>query len=348
VPVNRKRVALEVAALVVVVALIVTFTARRRGVRSDRHVDFRLLMGTVVSVTVLTPDEEAGRAAIEAAFDEIARVEALTTRYSGDSEISTLNAREEGFTDEPVGPEVAAIVARSLEIARASDGAFDITVAPLMALWPLTREDFAVPDEEAVSQALRWVGWEAVRVDTATRTMTVPPGTSIDLDGVAKGYAVDRAAAVLERMGIETGVVDAGGDVGFVGAPPNSEAWRVGVKHPRGEGLLGVVSLDAGSVATSGDYQRYAVVDGVRYHHILDPGTGHPARGVTSVTISTDRCMDADALATAVFVLGPERGMALVEKLLGVEAVMVTAEGDAVGEVLLSSGLEGRFEAEER
>jgi thiamine biosynthesis lipoprotein len=343
VPVNWKRVALEVAALLVVVALIVAFSVRRRGGRSDRHVDFQLLMGTVVSVTVLTPDEEAGRAAIEAAFDEIARVEALTTSYADDSELSVLNSIEEGYADEPVGPEVAQIVARSLEIARESEGAFDITVAPLMALWPLSSEDFTVPNESAVREALRSVDWEAVQVDTATRTMTALPGTAIDLDAVAKGYAVDRAVAVLERMGVATGVVDAGGDVGFVGTPPSSDLWRVGIKHPRGDGLLGVAHMDAGSVATSGDYQRYAVVDDVRYHHILDPATGYPARGVMSVTISAGSCMDADALATAVFVLGPERGMALVERMSGVEAVMVTAAGDAVGEVLLSSGLEGRF-----
>jgi thiamine biosynthesis lipoprotein len=301
-------------------------------------------MGTVVSVTVITPDEEAGRAAIEAAFEEIARVESLTTRYAGGSEISDLNAMEEGYVGEPVGPEVTEIVARSLEIARESEGAFDITVAPLVELWPLTRDDFAVPDEAAVEEALWSVDWQAVQVDTAAGTMTALPGIAVDLDGVAKGYAVDRATAVLGRMGIETGVVDAGGDVGFVGTPPNSEHWRVGIKHPRGEGLLGVAHLDASSVATSGDYQRYAVIDGVRYHHILDPSTGRPARGVMSVTVSTDRCVDADALATAVFVLGRERGMALVERMPGVEAVMVTADGDAVGEVLLSSGLAGRFE----
>ncbi|MCK4409201.1 MAG: FAD:protein FMN transferase [Candidatus Eisenbacteria sp.] len=340
--IGRKRLALEVAALLVVVALIVTFVARRRN-DSDRHVDHRFMMGTIVSVTVLTPDADAGRAAIDAAFDEIARIEALITRHSEDSEIARLNARAEGFVGESVSREVAQIVWRSLAVARASCGAFDITVTPLVDLWTLNDEDFSVPDESAVSAALRSVDWRAVQVDTATCTMTVLPGTTLDLDGVAKGYAVDRAVAVLEAMGMKTGVVDAGGDVGFAGRPPDGDGWRVGIKHPRQDGLLGVANLSGGGIATSGDYQRYALVDGVRYHHILDPATGYPARGVMSVTVASERAVDADALATAVFVLGPDEGLALIERTPGAAAVVVTGDGDSVGRVLVSSGLKEKF-----
>ncbi len=165
---GRKRLALEVAALLVVVALIVTFAMRRRS-DSDRHVDYRFLMGTIVSVTVLTPDAEAGRAAIDAAFDEIARIEAATTRYSEDSEISRLNARVDGFAGERVSREVAEVVARSLAVARTSSGAFDITVAPLVDLWTLNDEDFTVPEESAINAILPSVDWRAVQVATATR-----------------------------------------------------------------------------------------------------------------------------------------------------------------------------------
>ena len=340
--IGRKRLALEVAAFLVVVALIVTFATRRRD-DSDRHVDYRFMMGTIVSVTVLTPDDEAGRAAIDAAFDEIARIEAVTTRHTDDSEISRLNARVDGFVGEPVSREVAEVVSRSLAVARASSGAFDITVAPLVDLWTVPEEDFAIPEEAFIRVALRSVDWQAVQVDTATRTLTVLPGTAFDLDGVAKGYAVDRAVAVLREMGIETGVVDAGGDVGFIGTPPESGVWRVGIKHPRQEGLLGVVRLDGGSVATSGDYQRYALVDGVRFHHILDPATGYPARGVMSVTVATEFAVDADALATAVFVLGPDEGMALIESTPGAEALLIAGDGDSIGGILVSSGLKERF-----
>ncbi|MFH1864261.1 MAG: FAD:protein FMN transferase, partial [Candidatus Eisenbacteria bacterium] len=310
---DRKRLALEVAALLVVVALIVTFATRNRG-DSGRHVDHRFMMGTIVSVTVLTPDADAGRAAIEAAFDEIARVEALTTRYSDDSEISRLNALSDGYTGEHVSREVAEVVGRSLAIAEVSSGAFDITVAPLVDAWTLPGGELAPPDESRIREALLHVDWSAVHADTAFRTMTVEPGTELDLAGVAKGYAVDRAVAALRRAGVGAGIVDAGGDVGFVGTPPDPGGWRVGIKHPRTDGLLGVVVLDGGSVATSGDYQRFAMVDGVRYHHIFDPSTGYPARGVMSVTVAPELAVDAAALATAVFVLGPEDGMELIER----------------------------------
>ena len=142
---------------------------------------------------------------------------------------------------------------------------------------------------------------------------------------------------------IETGVVDAGGDVGFAGTPPGADGWRVGIQHPRQDGLLGVALLDGGGIATSGDYQRYAVVDSIRYHHILDPATGYPSRGVMSVTVATERAVDADALATAVFVLGPDEGLALIERTPGAEAVLVTGDADSVGRVLVSSGLKEKF-----
>lgn len=343
---DKKRYAIEIVAFLVVVALVVTFTLRRRGGSDEdagRHADYRFMMGTIVSVTVLAPDADAGSAAIEAAFGQMEDVEALTTRYSDDSEITKLNAQQDGYVGEQVSREVAEVVAHSLAMAEASGGAFDITVAPLMDIWTGSDGKLAPPDEASIREALLRVDWSAVRVDTAYRTMTVLPGIELDLAGSAKGYAVDRAVAALEKAGVDAGVVDAGGDVGFAGRPPDERGWRVGVQHPRGDGLLGVVTLDGGSVATSGDYQNFVVIDGVRYHHILDPSTGYPARGVMSVTVATELAVTADALATAVFVLGPEDGMDLIERTPGAEALLITGDGDSIGQILTSSGLAGRF-----
>jgi len=339
---DRKRLAFEVAALLVVVVLAVTFMTRRRN-ETDDAVEHRFAMGTLVSVTVTSPDSGVRSTATAAAFAEVERVEALTTRYSDDSEISRLNERSEGYTAEPVDPDVARVVQTSLEVAESSGGAFDVTVAPLVELWPLDDEDFAPPDETDVAAALAHVDWRAVQVDIDAGTLTVEPGTRLDLAGVAKGHAVDLAAAALERAGVVRGMVDAGGDIRFVGTPPHEDGWYAGIKHPREEGLLGVVRLDGGSVATSGDYQSFVEVDGVRYHHIIDPATGWPARGLVSVTVVSEFCALADALATAVFVMGAERGMALIEGTPGAEAIVATADGEDMGEVLLSSGLEDRF-----
>jgi len=339
---DRKRLAFEIAALLVVVLLIVVYITRR-GQETDGVVEHRFAMGTVVSVTVTAPDAATRNAAVAAAFAEVERVEALTTRYSNDSEISRLNSIAGGYNGEPVDPDVARLLALSLEVAAESEGAFDITVAPLVELWPLDEEGFVPPDEADLAAALGSVDWRAVQVDAGTNTASARPGTRLDLAGVAKGYAVDLAVAALERTGAVTGMVDAGGDIGFAGKPPHEDGWYAGIKHPREDGLLGVLRLDGGSVATSGDYQRFATVDGVRYHHILDPATGWPARGLVSVTVAAESAATADALATAVFVMGAERGMALVERTAGAEALIATADGDEVGEVLLSSGLEERF-----
>ena len=339
---DRKRLAFEVAALLLVVALVVTFMTRRRD-DAGGAVEHRFAMGTLVSVTVTAPDPGQRSAAIASAFAEVEHIEALTTRYSEDSEVSRLNALEDGYVGERVDRDVAEIASLSLAVAEASGGAFDITVAPLVELWPLDDEDFVPPDDEAVTAALGSVNWRAVQVDTAASTMTVLPGTRLDLAGVAKGHAVDRAVAALERAGVESGVVDAGGDIGFAGTPPHPDGWYAGIKHPRAEGLLGVLRLDGGSVATSGDYQRCVTIGGVRYHHILDPSTGYPARGLVSVTVAANLAAEADALATAVFVLGADAGMELIENTPGAEALIVTGDGDDVGEILLSSGLSDRF-----
>jgi len=342
---SRKRFLGEILTLVAVVALILVFAVRRKDGAPSSVDEHRLAMGTIVSVTVFSPDTEAAERAIDAAFDEIARVEALTTRYSPESEISRINSlKGERAGAIPVDPEVVRIVRTSLAISGLSGGGFDVTVAPLVDLWRF-QDDGAVPSRDAIRAALPLVDYTVVRVDDAA-SLILPPGVKIDLDAIAKGYAVDRAVAVLAEHGIESAIVDAGGDVGLLGSPPRAEGWRVGVKHPRSGGLLGVLTLDGGAVATSGDYQRYTMVEGRRFHHILDPATGYPAAGVVSVTVSAETAIDADALATAIFVMGSERGMGLVEELPGVEAVIVTG-GEEIGEILVSSGLRGRFSATE-
>lgn len=337
---GRRRLLVEILGLLVVVGLFLVYAARRSGEPANLN-ETRLLMGTVVTVTVFTDDEATGRDAIGAAFDEIARVDRLTSRYDPESALVRLNGDARRAGGVPIDPELLRLIARALEVSRASRGAFDPTVGPLMDLWPLT-PDMTLPDPDAVEAAVRRVGYERVIADTGRGVITFPADAEIDLSAVAKGYAVGRAIAVLARLGVDAAVVDAGGDIGLLGAPPHAGKWQIGVKHPRRDGILGVVTVGGGSIATSGDYQRYVVIDGRRYHHILDPSTGYPAGGVMSVTITSKNATDADALATAVFVLGAERGMKLVEALPGVEAVIVTGDED-VGGILVSSGLTKSF-----
>jgi len=336
--VNR-RLVLEILAFVVVVALVVIFMVRREGA-PGRYDDHRLMMGTVVGVTVFGLNERAADDAMEAAFEEVLRVEELASRYIETSRIALWNERDEAAGE--VGPEIASVVARALIIADMSGGAFDPTIAPVVDLWEF-EPGASVPDEGAVRSALARVDYAFVDVRANEGLVIAPDDMDLDLDGIVKGYAVDCAIAVLRERGIEAAIVDAGGDVGFLGNPPNGPDWRVGVKHPRSDGLLGVIAVDGGSVATSGDYQRYVDVDGVRYHHLLDPATGYPARGLASATVWARSALEADALATAVFVLGPDDGLALAGRLENVEALVVTEDGTVRG----TRGAEERFRESE-
>ena len=333
---SRRRLIIEVVAFAVLLALV--FLLSRRAQPPASLGEHRLAMGTLVSVTVFGGTPSDTEPAVSAAFEEIERVEALTTRYGAGSPIAVLNGRGGG----PVSVDAGRVIARSLAVSEATAGAFDATVAPLVDAWTFD-EDAQLPEHADIQRALERVGYRGVAVDTAAWRVDLAAGAAVDLDGIAKGYAVDRAISVLRGRGIEAAIVDAGGDVGLLGDSPHAGGWRIGVKHPRAEGLLGVLVLDGGSVATSGDYQRCAVIDGVRYHHILDPSTGYPARGVMSVTVAARRCVDADALATAVFVMGARDGLAFVEAAEGVEAVLVVGD-ERVEEVLVSSGLRDRFE----
>ncbi len=339
---DRKRTLWSVGTLLFIVALMVIHFVRIGGAVPSQFDEHRILMGTLVSVTAYTNDEPAARVSVEEAFAEIERIEESTTRYSPHSGVARINTRLPGEEMLYIDLDVSQVIARSQYISQASGGAFDVTVAPLVDLWTF-EEGAAPPAASDIEQALARVGYEVIRLHPTSGDMTLPLDVQIDLDGIAKGYAVDKAHRYLRTSGAFTGaILDAGGDLRFLGESPDGGPWTVGIKHPREEGLLGVVAVDGGSVATSGDYQHYFEIDGARYHHILDPATGYPARGLLSVTVLTERCMDADAYATAVFVLGARRGMRLVESQDGVEAVIVTGE-DEVGEVLLSSGLEGRY-----
>jgi thiamine biosynthesis lipoprotein len=186
------------------------------------------------------------------------------------------------------------------------------------------------------------VGLDRIEIDSATGTVRLSePGMALDLGGIAKGYALDRARLVIENFGVKAALVNAGGDILAVGEKAPGKPWRVGVQDPRrGNAMVAVASVKDKIVVTSGDYERFFVKNGKRYHHILDPRTGYPATGLRSVTIVATDGLTADALATAVLVLGPDEGLKLVESIQGIEALLI----DSAGRVRLSSGAVSIFE----
>lgn len=300
-------------------------------------------MGThlaYAAFTTPTIGEEAVRALFDAATAEIVRLEKLMTTWDPKSEVSQVNSAA-GKAPVAVGQETFDVIAESLHASRISDGAFDITFETLHGLWKFDEDlDPHPPTAEQVRENLQYLGYRHVKLDSSARSVYLDePHVRIGLGGIAKGYAVDHASKVLSDGGLTSFFVQAGGDLYTRGVKPDGTPWQSGIRDPRGpEGdYFAVMPVSDHAFSTAGDYERSYIVDGRRYHHIIDPRTGYPATASRSVTIWAPNAFVADEIDDAVFILGPERGLALVESLDGVGAVIV----DAHSHVWTSKRLQG-------
>ena len=291
---------------------------------SKRYGRDQALMGTRFQIQVIASGPIAAAEAIDAAFRELARVELLISEWRDDSEISAVN-HAAGGAPVAVGHELFEVVTAALEISALTQGAFDITFASCGHLWSF--KDARRPSPSELRACLPLIDYRLVELhDRPARIALASPKTRIGVGGIGKGYAVDRAAATLEAHGITSYVVDGGGDIRLRGQNLG-RPWRVGIAHPRRRGqLLGLLEVESGAVVSSGDYERFFEEHGTVYHHILDPTTGTPAREVIAVTVIAPTAMWADALSTALFVMGPERGLALVERLARTEALIIAPD----------------------
>lgn len=282
-------------------------------------------MGTEFRIQVAAEDPATASRALDAAFEEVARVESLISSWESSSELSRVN-RMAGEEPVEVGEELLGLVEEAKRISRRTDGAFDLTFAACESLWSF--RDASIPSDDQIDRCREKIGFREIRLDSDDGTLFLPePDMRIGVGGIGKGFGVDRAAVVLEQHGVVNYLVDGGGDV-RVRADDRPAPWRVGVAHPRRRGeLLGQMQIERGAVVTSGDYERYFERDGVRYHHILDPRTARPARKSVAVTVFAERAARADALSTGLFVLGPDRGIELTRDLDGVEAMVVAPDG---------------------
>lgn len=293
----------------------------------DVHARAANAMGTVVEMKVVVAGEAAGERVLDAGYAELRRVELLATPHDPGSELSRVNARPDAAFS--VTAELDSMLSLALDVAARSGGAFDPTIGALVRAWGFP-EHPALPDSAAVDAARRTVDWRSLRRADSPRTwIDGGPRSVLDLGGIAKGWAVDRAADVLSRSGRPC-LVNAGGDLACRGAKPGGQPWIVGVQHPRDPSALycRLRVPDGAAVATSGDYERFFEADGVRYHHLLDPSTGRPARGAVSATVVAPTCAAADAWATAVFVLGPAEGIAALEREADLEGLILTLGPD--------------------
>ncbi len=298
-------------------------------------------MGTVVTITVAGLGRDEADRAMNAAFEEIRRLEGILTFFSESSDLGRINAAA-GAREVVVSSETIEVLAEARRISDASGGAFDATIGPLVSLWGFEVKDRFVPPKEEIGRARMLVNWRNMAVDPERGTVRLERrGMKVDLGGIAKGYAADRAADTLRKHGVSRALVAVAGDIRAVGEKAAGVAWHVGIQHPREPGaVLGSLKIADRSVSTSGDYERYFIKDDVRYHHILDPATGRPAAASRSATVLAPTTTLSDALSTAAFVLGPEKGIALVRSVPGAEAVIVDREG----RVHVTPGLAGKVE----
>lgn len=301
-------------------------------------------MGTHLAFTAFTTpriDARAAREAFDAAVAEIRRIEALMTTWREDSDVSKVNAAA-GKAPVVVSPETIEVVKEALHAAEISEGTFDITFETLHGLWKFDEDlDPHPPSDGDVKARLANVGWKHVQLDEAKRTLFIDrAGTRIGLGGIAKGYAVDRAAAILVAKGLRAFYVQAGGDLYARGSKPDGTPWIAGIRDPRGaaDKYFALLPLSDHAFSTAGDYERGYVVGGKRYHHIIDPRTGQPATASRSVTVWAPTAFLADAIDDAIFILGPEKGLKLVESIDGCGAVIV----DAKNNLWVSKRLEGK------
>lgn len=292
------------------------------GAALHHHQGTRLSMATVYAIEAWGPDETGLAAAVEAAFDEVDRIDRLMSHYRSDSPLSRIN-REAALHPVPVDRELFDFLAAAIGYTRASGGAFDVTVGPLMKAWGFFRGDGSLPSQADVAAALRHVGATHVLLDAASRTVAFDgPGVELDLGGIAKGYAVDRAAGVLRARGVAAALVSSGGSTIYaMAAPPGRAGWPVDIQDPlRGATIARTLRLKNRALSVAGTSEKFFERAGVRYSHIMDPRSGWPVQGVLSVAVLAPTGTAGDALDDALFVLGPERSRGYLATLTGVEA----------------------------
>jgi thiamine biosynthesis lipoprotein len=299
-------------------------------------------MGTEVRVSVWTADEARAETAASAVFREFDRLDAMMSVWKDGSDIVRLNAAA-GEHAVPVSAETREVLQIAHQISEQTSGSFDVTFAALSGLWKFDYQDKdnSVPDPKEIAKRLPLINYRDLVVDDRAGTaMLRRKGMRVNLGGIGKGYAVDRAVDIMRRSGLRDFMIQSGGDM-YVAGRRGDRAWRLGIRDPRGpaDRVFATLDLTDGTFSTSGDYERFFMKDGRRYHHIIDVRSGEPARLCRSVTLVTDRAVIADALAKGVFILGPDAGMALIERTPGVQGVIVGAKN----EVSISSGLRDRL-----
>jgi thiamine biosynthesis lipoprotein len=291
----------------------------------QRFESSQIHMGTSFAIVLYARDAATANRAFDAAFKRIGDLDSLLSDYISDSEVLQLSKRSPTTEPIPVSDDLCRVLAAAQQLSRRTDGAFDVTVGPLTRLWRRARRRHELPDPERLAEARSSVGYQFLHVDVKQRTVQLSrAGMRLDLGAIAKGYASDEALKALRALGIQQALVNAGGDISVSGRPPDKPGWIVGIAplEPKADPSH-FLQLENVAVATSGDAWQYVEILGQRYSHILDPRSGRGLTTRSSVSVVAPQGMVADSLASAVSVLGREKGLQLIEATPGAAAIIV-------------------------
>ncbi|MCB0805193.1 MAG: FAD:protein FMN transferase [Bacteroidales bacterium] len=289
------------------------------------------LMGSRFDITVVASDSTLADGYIDMAVAEIKRIEKLISSWDPNSQTSEIN-RNAGIKPVQVDQELFDLIERSMEISKLTDGAFDISYASMDKIWKFDGSMIEMPSEESIKASVSKVGYQHIILDKSDRTVFLElPGMKIGFGAIGKGYAADKAKTLLMQAGVASGIINASGDMNTWGKKPDSSDWKVAITNPFDKSkAFALLPLNEGAVVTSGDYEKFVKLDGVRYAHIINPRTGYPATGIISATVFAPSAELADALATSVFVMGADVGINLINQLPGVECVIVDEQGNII------------------
>ncbi|MFN3532871.1 MAG: FAD:protein FMN transferase [Candidatus Brocadia sp.] len=309
----------------------------------------RMIMGTFAEVSVYSSDEKTAGKAIEEALDEMERMDRIMSNYKNDSELSQLN-KKAPKSPFPCQGELLDVIEQSQYYSELSNGAFDITISPIVALWGFFNEKGHVPSDKEIGKHLPAVSYKNIVINknnNPKEPSTVffkNSNTQIDLGAIGKGYAVDKALEIIKKFGISNACINLGGNIYVLNTPPGKNAWKIGIQHPRDKNeILGYLELKDEATATSGDYERFFEINGKRYSHIIDPRTGRPVSGTIAVTIVAPTGTQVDALSTSIFVLGPENGMKLIKNIPDAHAMIAYEGKDGKLMIDMTRGFEEKF-----
>lgn len=289
------------------------------------------LMGSVFEITLVDQDSSAAQQHIIEVIAEIERIENLISEWRPYTQISEVN-RNAGIKAVKVDREVFDLTKRAIQYARNSQGAFDISIVALDKIWKFDGSMDTMPSEDVIKNSVAKVGYKHIVLDSTVSTIFLElPGMKIGFGSIGKGYAADRGREIMKNRGIQAGIVNASGDLSTWGSQPNGEPWKIGVNNPfRAHEMIEVLRLNEMAVATSGSYEKYVEIEGKRYSHIINPITGYPVTGLTSVTIYGPSAEIANALSTSIMVLGEKEGKKLIHNFPNYRFIFITDKGKVV------------------